>query len=228
MDKRPQTVFFPDLAALRRGLVPLMFAISLAAGTARAEPLYASATVPLTDTPGAQATRLAQVAVAAELDRIETRDGYHRVALKAWARAGAEQVLFSLPGKRILAGQIPKQNIGLAEPLESLRDPETGITWNRVSIEGWIPQSAAEPRLDPIWAAAWELFAERCTACHQRRVPEHYTANQWRSLIKVMGPRTGLPKEEQMLILAFLQNHASDTIDQQPKAGARADTDARR
>ena len=48
------------------------------------------------------------------------------------------------------------------------------------------------------------------TPCHQRRVPEHYTANQWASLVKVMGPRTGLPKAQQALIMTFLQYHADD------------------
>ncbi|MFD0980320.1 hypothetical protein [Tropicimonas aquimaris] len=179
---------------------------------ALADPLFLSSSAALSAAPSGQSSTLATVSVAARVERLETLDGFHRVALEGWARAGASRVLFALPGKRILVASIAKDQVDTLEQTGELVDADTGITWNRMRIEGWIPEAVAEPQIDPIWSAAWTLFAERCTACHQRRVPDHYTANQWRSLIKVMGPRTGLPEEEQMLILAFLQHHASDTI----------------
>ena len=97
------------------------------------------------------------------------------------------------------------------KPNGSLTDPETDIVWKDVTLEGWVKDKGLAPRLDDLWTPAWELFSTRCTVCHQRRIPEKYTANQWRSLLKVMGPRTGLPKPKQQLILAFLQYHAKDT-----------------
>lgn len=223
-----KTPFLPDLAALRRGLVSSFLALFLVAGAATAEPVYLSAAAPLSAEPDAAAPAIATIAVAAEVDRLETRDGFHRIALEGWARDGVNRVLFGLPGKRILVANVNKAHLGNLGQVATTVDPDTGITWNRLRIEGWIPQAVTEPELEPVWSAAWTLFAERCTACHQRRVPEHYTANQWRSLVKVMGPRTGLPKADQMLILTFLQNHASDTIDQHSDPSVAAGPDVER
>lgn len=212
-EKKPS---LPGMVALRRGLVAFVLCTCSAGVVADAEPMYATSSVPLSASPTDQAAIVASIAVAAEVDRLDTVDGFHHVALEGWARAGAERVLFGRPGKRILVATIAKDQVAALQRVQTTVDPETDIAWNKIRLEGWIPQGTTEPRIDPIWAAAWSLFAERCTACHQRRVPEHYTANQWRSLIKVMGPRAGLPKADQALILAFLQNHASDTMEPEP------------
>ncbi len=218
----------PGLVAFRRGLASIAFTVLLGGSTAIADPLFASSSIALTASPAETGQALGTVAVAARMKRLETLDGFHRVALEGWARAGADRVLFALPGKRILVAQISKNHLQALEQTGETVDPDTGIAWNRMRIEGWIPQAATAPELDPLWTAAWDLFAKRCTVCHQRRVPEHYTANQWRSLVKVMGPRTGLPKADQMLILAFLQHHASDTIDQGSDVGDGLDTNTGR
>ncbi|MDV7143259.1 hypothetical protein R3X27_11255 [Tropicimonas sp. TH_r6] len=216
------------LVALRRGLSGVGAAAFFVAGGAVAEPMFASSAAPLANAPANDAPVLAQIAVSATVNRLETREGFHRVELEGWARDGAERVLFALPGKRILAATVPKANLDALTLMGHMRDSDTGITWKRMRVEGWVAQSTLQAEIDPIWRAAWALFAERCTACHQRRVPEHYTANQWRSLIKVMGPRTGLAKADQMLILAFLQHHASDTLESASGDAQTADPDARR
>lgn len=221
------TSFAPlRLAALRCGCFLLgVWAIACASG-ASAETLYATGAQPLASAPSEDAVPLAALSVASELILLETGDRFHRVALEGWAREGAERVLFALPGKRILVAQIARESVGQMEHRDSLEDPDTEILWNRMRIEGWVDATNVQQELQPIWDNAWALFSKRCTACHQRRVPSHYTANQWRSLIKVMGPRTGLPKADQTLILTFLQHHASDTIELQGGGTDGADAPA--
>ncbi len=214
--------FFPGLAALWRGLVVFPFLALLGASSLLADTAYLTGPLTLSDSPRATAVPLATLSVASEVTVLVAENGFERVALEGWTRDGAERVLFAYPGKRILVARVDSDAIERMVRLDSVDDPDTAIRWNRMRIEGWIAAGNTLPGLDPIWDAAWELFSERCTACHERRVPSNYTANQWRSHIKVMGPRTGLPKDDQGLILTFLQHHASDTIDLQ---AADADRD---
>lgn len=148
---------------------------------------------------------------AAQLHVLERRDGWLKVAFRGWYRDGAARVLYALPGKRIFMLALKKKNIDKLHRLDSVTDPDTDITWHGAAVEGWVPEKAVTGELEEIWAAAWDLFATKCTVCHQQRIPHKYTANQWVSLIKVMGPRTGLPKTKQQLILKYLQYHAKDT-----------------
>lgn len=199
-------------AALRRGRVVALGAALLAAPLA-AEPAYLTQPATLRAGPAEAANPLAELSVATEIEVIAREGAQLRVALHGWARPGAERVLLAYPGKQILLARLRPEAIDGLRRLDTTHDSATGATWHRVETVGWLPAAATSPHLEPVWEAAWALFSERCTACHERRVPQNYTANQWRSHLKVMGPRTGLPAAEQALILAFLQHHASDTID---------------
>ena len=150
--------------------------------------------------------------VATRLAVQEYKTGWLRVEVRGWHQKGAERVIYALPGKRILTAALSPAVVDRLRPLDTMNDPETSISWNEASFKGWIRDEAVTANLNTIWKSAWDLFATRCTVCHQRRIPHKYTANQWVGLLKVMGPRTGLPKEKQRLILTYLQNHAKDTV----------------
>lgn len=222
--------FFPlrAWATIRRGLVPFCVIVLANVLPAAAETGWVARTSSLVASASGDATQVATLSVAAELEVLETRGGFCRVAVAGWVREGAERVVFAYPGKRILLAQLAPDVAAQLEPTGQEVDPETSITWNRVRVEGWIEQGSVGTDLDLVWADAWALFSERCTACHERRVPSNYTANQWVSLIKVMGPRAGLPKPDQQLILTFLQHHASDTIGMAGQGSAQLPPDAGR
>lgn len=162
-------------------------------------------------TPDASARPVGRLGVAVRLEILERKDNWLRVKAAGWHQQDAARVLYALPGKRILVAILKKSATHLLKQNSEVTDPETDIVWKGVTLEGWVKDKNLSARLDDLWTPAWELFSTRCTVCHQRRIPEKYTANQWRSLLKVMGPRTGLPKPKQQLILTFLQYHAKDT-----------------
>lgn len=194
-------------------LLPLLAVLVLSAAPARAEPAlrYATGTLTLSAEPVARGAAMGRVLVAAEMAVLETRPGWLRVDLRGWRQRGADRVVYALPGKRILMAALAKPATEAARVLDTVTDPETGIAWQGVSVTGWVAADGVTADLQTVWQAAWDLFSTRCVACHQRRIPHKYTANQWVSLLKVMGPRTGLPKEQQRLILTYLQHHAKDT-----------------
>lgn len=178
--------------------------------------LYAERTLELLTEPGTDAPAAGRVYVATQLAVLERGDGWLQVELSGWHQENSKRALYALPGKRILVAALKPAAVERLRALDAVTDPETGITWNGAAFQGWIRNEDVTADLGEIWQDAWELFATRCTACHQRRIPHKYTANQWVSLLKVMGPRTGLPKEQQQLILKYLQNHAKDTSADKP------------
>ena len=204
-------VGFSALWAIFLG-VALVTAFPVPAITDEADIFYATQTLNIQLDPTVESRPAGKIFVASRLTILAQKPGWLRVELRGWYQAGAERVLYALPGKRILVAALSPAVVDNLRPLDTVNDPETNISWKGAAFEGWIRDEAVTTDLNSIWKSARDLFATRCTVCHQRRIPHKYTANQWVSLLKVMGPRTGLPMEKQRLILTYLQNHAKDTV----------------
>lgn len=155
--------------------------------------------------------RPGRVFVATPLTVLEQRGDWAQVSISGWTQADAERVVYAAPGIRVMTAALPKTAVKDLIFSDQITDPDTGQVWTRTELRGWLHQPVLQPEQSLIWDRAEPLFAKRCTACHQRRIPHHYTANQWTSHLKVMGPRTGLPKEDQFLIRTYLQHHAKDS-----------------
>jgi len=165
-------------------------------------------------TPEADSRPIGRLLTAAPLIALGPPEtGWRLVSVSGWTQAGAERALQAAPGIRVTRAALGRDGIAALSFGAMQQDPDTGQTWTRTTLTGWIAEAdeaALSPDLATLWARAEALFATRCTACHVRRVPAHYTANQWTSYLKVMGPRTGLPRTDQALIRVFLQYHSAD------------------
>lgn len=183
-----------------------------ATGGPRALSLFTATTTPLFAEPNPDARAIGKLLVAARLAVLErAASGWQHVEVTGWTQAGAERVVQAAPGIRVTRAALAKSALSALSFGESRDDTDTGLTWTRTTLTGWIaPDAETVPDLETLWARAEPLFASRCTACHERRVPARYTANQWTSHLKVMGPRTGLPKDDQDLIRVFLQYRSAD------------------
>jgi len=196
-----------------------LFLIALMAGLpanaqTREPSLFTAVTTPLFATPGADARPIGKLLVAARLVPLEQdAAGWRHVRISGWTQAGAERVVQAAPGIRVTRAALAKAGLAALDFGEAREDPNTGLTWTRTTLTGWIaPGTDTAPDLETLWARAEPLFATRCTACHPRRVPGRYTANQWTSHLKVMGPRTGLPNDDQALIRSYLQYRSADAV----------------
>jgi cytochrome c5 len=50
-----------------------------------------------------------------------------------------------------------------------------------------------------------ELYAERCSSCHQLQLPSAHSAAQWDDFVAQMGPRAALSTAEERAVLLYLQ-----------------------
>lgn len=174
---------------------------------------FAAETLDIHAAPGAGSQPIGKLLAAAPLTTLgPAENGWQPVAVAGWTQAGAERALQAAPGIRVTHAALGEDGIAALAFGLALQDPATGLTWTRTTLTGWIVEDSAalSPDLATLWTRAEALFATRCTTCHARRVSAHYTANQWTSHLKVMGPRTGLPRADQLLIRVFLQYHSAD------------------
>lgn len=171
---------------------------------------YLDGTVALSAAPDHSMPPIGKLLVTAPLRPLSREGDWLRVSMQGWTQAGAERAIYAAPGIRVLHAVLSSSAVEMLVFSEQIADPDTAQLWTKTELQGWIKTPDLKPSLRDIWARAEPLFAQRCTACHQRRIPHHYTANQWTSHLKVMGPRTGLPKDDQFLIRAYLQYHAKD------------------
>ncbi|GAB6051483.1 hypothetical protein JCM17960_03030 [Magnetospira thiophila] len=193
-------------------LLMLVGHLPFSARAAASDELFTAASVGIFTLPELGTPPVGRLLIASRLEVLERRKGWVRARILGWNQQSAARVLYAMPGKRIMVAALSPSAVERLSPLEQVIDPDTELTWQSVAFEGWIEDTTLVEDLDILWSQAWDLFATRCTVCHVRRIPEHYTANQWVSYLKIMGPRTGLPKDNQHLILKYLQNHAKDTL----------------
>ncbi len=171
---------------------------------------YLNGTFDIWATPDASSRPIGKMLVAAPVLSVAQDGEWVEVEMSGWTQQGAERIIYAAPGIRVLRAAIVKSAVDRLTFSDKQNDPDTDLTWTRTTLRGWLRTPELQPSLEDIWQRAELLFSERCTACHQRRIPHHYTANQWTSFLKIMGPRTGLPKDDQFLIRAYLQYHAKD------------------
>ncbi|MBB4302732.1 trimethylamine-N-oxide reductase cytochrome c-type subunit TorC [Rhodobium orientis] len=175
------------------------------------ETVYAARTLGLHAEAGGAGKPVGRIFIATPLTVLDRSSGWLKVEVKGWHQEGAERLLYDLPGKRIRSALLAKSAVASLRPLETAVDPDSGLTWYGAAFAGWVEEDGVTDDREPLWERAWHTFSTKCVACHQRRIPHHYTANQWVSFLKIMGERAALDDEEHQLLLNFLQHHASDT-----------------
>ena len=173
---------------------------------------FAGKSIPFYATDQKGSKPIGQLLVGTRAREITTRGAMSLVQIEGWYQKGAKRVLYAVPGKRIMELALKKKATGALRDWENFEDQETGLSWHRASIRGWVKSKLLSPDLDVIWHRADVIFSEKCTACHERRIPHHYSANQWIGNLKAMAPRAGLNKQERSLVLKFLQYRAKDMI----------------
>jgi mono/diheme cytochrome c family protein len=48
------------------------------------------------------------------------------------------------------------------------------------------------------------LYINNCNSCHALASPDNYTATQWKTILNTMGPRTGMPASDILLVNKYL------------------------
>lgn len=91
------------------------------------------------------------------------------------------------------------------EIIEEQKDEYDNV-WLHVKVKGYIPKDALIEDKDLIIHEGQDLFMDRCGSCHALHSEDEFDANVWPSIIGGMADLAGLNKDEQDLIVKYLQN----------------------
>ncbi len=144
------------------------------------------------------------------------RDGDKiNVRISGWRQEGADTVIYGDQGKRILVAALTKAAAKEVKVGEAMTDPETDQVWMPVSLDVWMPVEGLTDSIDPIWDYAGSLYTNDCAVCHVVHHTDQFLANQWIGQLKAMERFSQLDKEQNRLVLKYLQYHSKDA----PKDG---------
>jgi len=139
------------------------------------------------------------------------RDGdWINARVAGWRQEGADKVIYGAMGKRILTAALTKPAAAEAEVGEARVLPDTGQTWMPVSLAVWLPAENLSASIGPVWDYAGSLYRGDCAVCHIAHHTDQFLANQWIGQLKAMKRFSQLNKEQNRLVLKYLQYHAKD------------------
>ncbi len=205
-------VMFTGLIVILAGIYVHTEARTVASGTDGAAPrgkvVWVSVSIPLFAQASTTSGRVAMLYVAAPLVSITTRSGWMQARLDGWARPGGTIVYVDTGtiGSAIKGAAVS----AVPRPLATATNTDTGVTWNKVELRGWLPAGATVTSSAILWTTAQALYTRNCGVCHALHAPDQFTSTQWPANIKPMGPRTSLTAAQIDLVLKYLQWHASD------------------
>lgn len=150
---------------------------------------------------------------ATRLD-ILSRDGdWLKARVSGWRQEGADTVIYGAIGQRILTAAMTKPTAEAVEQGEGQVVEVTSQTWFPVSLDIWLPQENLTASIDPVWDYAGSLYRADCAVCHVAHHTDQFLANQWIGQLQAMERYTQLDKEQNRLVLKYLQYHAKDAAD---------------
>ncbi len=171
---------------------------------------YALATTPLFLSPDAKKAA-GKILPGAEYTVVENHGKMMEIRVDGWQQDGVDALIYGQMGKRIFQTALKKKARGKVERLETVTDPDTDIVWHKVSLTAFAPGNHTIESKEKLWGYGSEMWSASCSSCHSATPPGHFTANLWIGNLKSMKPQLSLTKEEYRFLLAYLQNHASDT-----------------
>lgn len=138
------------------------------------------------------------------------------IELRMWRKdKGFGRIWYNQFGKNITDAVLTKEFMSLDnEPkyqvLESIDDPITGLTWQKVKLQVWIERSQLIEDIDSLWAKAEETYKTQCSTCHKQPDVKHFDSNTWIGLFNGMVGFTNIDQQTGKRVLRYLQMHSSD------------------
>lgn len=133
------------------------------------------------------------------------------VSLKVtgYVQDGAENAIYYVPNKRILNAAFSRTS-GVKPTIIKEVKVEGDKKWYEVEIVVVSTNDDLVGNVEPLYKQANDSYVANCSICHALYQPTKFKANQWPSIVKSMGMRSGLSKEDVYLMTQFLQKNAGD------------------
>lgn len=159
---------------------------------------------------------IGSIEVAARVTVLETRGDAQRVELDMWRKnKGFGRVWYSDFGLNITSAILNKKvsrDRSLVSILESTEDPATGLKWQNVKAEVWMPAASLIDSPEEIWEIARASYNQSCSVCHRQPEEAHFSANSWPAQFGGMVGFTSMDDDTAKMVLKYLQKHSSDFI----------------
>lgn len=134
-----------------------------------------------------------------------------KIEIVGYQNPKAKSALYYVSGKRILVAGFTKH--------ANFKPKKLGVKdgWTKLKYVVYIdidPKNMVKGKgaMETVYKEAHALFQGRCSMCHSLPAANHFSANQWPSLVNAMKSRAGLTKDQQFLIAEYQQKHAKDMV----------------
>lgn len=176
--------------------------------------VYPIETIPFyrdADAAKAEEDAVGKFLAATELEVLDEARGALHVRVSGWQQDEVDRIIYALRGHRIFEATLEPEMAETIERRATETDPDTDLVWHQVSMDVWIAPGRVVNDLDAIWSYSTEMYSAACATCHSKPDPAHRLANQWIGLMKAMDRFVSLDKEEERVLLKYLQLRAKDT-----------------
>ena len=82
--------------------------------------------------------------------------------------------------------------------------------WDKAQVVAYASKDNFTNELKPMLVKAEQIYNENCGICHVLPEPSHSKANQWPGLLQSMLSRTAIEKNDEWLVIQYLQKHSED------------------
>ncbi|TNF20735.1 MAG: pentaheme c-type cytochrome TorC [Rhodobacteraceae bacterium] len=155
--------------------------------------------------------------VAAKVRMLESNADAQRVELDLWRKnKGFGRVWYSNFGLNITSAILSKEvsrDETLVSVLDTREDPATGLEWQNVKAEVWMPTDSLIDSPEEIWEIARASYNQQCSTCHRQPEEAHFGANSWPAQFGGMVGFTSMDDDTAKMVLKYLQKHSSDFIE---------------
>lgn len=157
---------------------------------------------------------IGQLETAIPVTFIQAGEQADLVELFMWRKnKGFGRVWYNQFGKNITDAVLTKefmQSEPKFEVVETKEDPLTGLNWQHVKMQVWIPKAYLIEDINAVWAKAENVYKEQCSICHKQPDVAHFDSNSWIGLFNGMVGFTNIDKQTSKEVLRYLQMHSSD------------------
>lgn len=200
-----------QLPHMKNGFQAEFTQLSASAETApRANNLYAITSKQLFAAKGSSSAQ-GQLFPASEVKVLDRQGDELQIQISGWAQQGpTANMLMQEMGKKIVVAALEPE-LQKTQKVIATETAKDGAKWDHVEVTAWIAQKGMIATLKPLWTYAENMYQDSCSQCHAAPKPSHLTANEWIGSLNSMRQYFILNKNEERVLLKYLQLHAKDS-----------------
>lgn len=181
-------------------------ALLVMAGAASAATLYTTGVLDFNKT--TKGSYLGKIGAAVPVTVLKKQGNLSYVRISGWTLAEYPSMIFAEPGVRIEYGSFDEESAVKTNPKAGEKVVQEN-KWVKATAEGWVQSAKLTNNLNKLWQQGKARHAEACSMCHAAPKADHFTANQWASVLPAKGGRTGHTRAgANAVMFKYLQAHA--------------------